>query len=305
MKMKNLEDFIYPTQKKLLSLLCKEYENIPTVIGEKFMLVSGEAPILLVAHLDTVHHDSVKHICETENGNILMSPQGIGGDDRCGVYALHKIFSLSETKPWLLFTCDEEIGGIGAEDFCSAYAKDKLPKDLDNLKMIIEIDRKGSNDAVYYDCFNESFEAYITGKGFTTEWGSFSDISYIAPELGVAAVNLSSGYYNTHTLHEYIVRSELEDVIQRVCEIVQESISPDIPRFDYEDSDYTYYYMDEFAKNYVIEECYKKRKEPNVFDKMYDALLDYYAEDELEDLREVYGDSVIPALYESEFNAIK
>ena len=58
-----------------------------------------------------------------------------------------------------------------------------------------------------------NFEAYITGKGFTTAIGSFSDISLIAPELGVAAVNFSSGYYNAHTLHEFIDVNELNDKV--------------------------------------------------------------------------------------------
>ena len=31
-------------------------------------------------------------------GNILSSPQGIGGDDRCGVYALVKVHELSAVE---------------------------------------------------------------------------------------------------------------------------------------------------------------------------------------------------------------
>ena len=86
-----------------------------------------------------------------------------------------------------------------------------MPTELDALKFLVEIDRKGANDAVYYDCDNPDFEEYITGKGFQTAIGSFSDISLLAPELGVAAVNLSSGYYNAHTLHEFINVNELHD----------------------------------------------------------------------------------------------
>ncbi len=105
--------------------------------------------------------------------------------------------------------CDEEIGGLGAKKFCLAHKQHQLSKELDGLKFLIELDRKGKNDAVYYQCDNPDFEAYITDKGFKTEQGSFSDISLIAPELGIAAVNLSSGYYSPHTFHEYIIRSEL------------------------------------------------------------------------------------------------
>ena len=155
---------------------------------------------MLVAHLDTVHEQPVKDICLSADGNILMSPQGIGGDDRCGVFALCKIYKSAQVKPWLLFTCEEEVGGIGAKYFCLAHKQKQLPKNLDILKLIIEIDRRGSNDAVFYQCANLDFEKYIIDKGFKTAQGFFSDISLIAPELGIAAVNLSSGYYNAHSL---------------------------------------------------------------------------------------------------------
>ena len=83
--MKKLEDFLMPTQKELFSKLCDRFKGRTTVCKNSYILVRGEAPIMLVAHLDTVHKAPVKHICKTQNGGILMSPQGIGGDDRCGV----------------------------------------------------------------------------------------------------------------------------------------------------------------------------------------------------------------------------
>ncbi|MBR1419562.1 MAG: hypothetical protein IJ575_00670 [Selenomonadaceae bacterium] len=186
---------------------------------------------MLVAHLDTVHEKPVRDICVSADGNILMSPQGIGGDDRCGVFALVQIYNLSELKPWLLFTCDEEIGDIGAEYFCIAHKERKLPEAIGKLKFIMEIDRRGNNDAVFYDCDNHDFETYICSKGFKTARGSFSDISLLAPELGVAAVNLSSGYYSAHTLHEYIDRSQLDATIQKVIDIISDV--DELDRFEY------------------------------------------------------------------------
>ena len=223
--------------------LRRDYRGV-VFAKDKFILVCGVAPVMLVAHLDTVHAESVKDICKTDGGNILMSPQGIGGDDRCGVYALTKIFEQSQVKPFLLFTCDEEIGGVGAEWFCRAHNERRLPPELDALKFIIEIDRRGSNDAVFYDFANSDFEEYISSFGFEFAHGSFSDISLIAPELDVAAVNLSSGYYNAHTLHEYIVRSELENTISKVIEMVADADA--LPKFEYStadfaDDDYDYF----------------------------------------------------------------
>lgn len=248
--MKTLEEFIYPTQDELFNMLRNDYRGV-TFAKNKFILVRGSAPVMLVAHLDTVHEEPVQIICKSDNGNILMSPQGIGGDDRCGAYALAKIYELSEVKPYLLFTCDEEIGGVGADWFCRAHNGKRLPPELDALKFIIEIDRRGSNDAVFYDCYNPDFEEFILSFGFEFAHGSFSDISTIAPELGVAAVNLSSGYHNPHTLHEYINRAELEHTIQRVIQIIKELDA--LPRFEYvtadlPDDDFDYYSDDDYFR---------------------------------------------------------
>ena len=112
--MKKLEDFLRSTQKQVFKLLAKKFKGNAILSKGNFILVRGTAPILLVAHLDTVHTEPVKQICASENGTILMSPQGIGGDDRCGVFALVKLYQSAQVKPWLLFTCDEEVGGLGA-----------------------------------------------------------------------------------------------------------------------------------------------------------------------------------------------
>ena len=212
--MKNLEDFLPPSQKQLFKRLCKKFKGNTLISKGNFILVHGLAPVMLVAHLDTVHEQHVRDICLSADKNILMSPQGIGGDDRCGVFALCKIYKSAQIKPWLLFCCDEEVGGLGAKKFSLAHQQHQLPKEIDYLKFIIELDRKGKNDAVYYRCDNPDFEAYISGKGFKTAQGSFSDISVIAPELNIAAVNLSCGYYHAHTRHEYINRSQLDAVIR-------------------------------------------------------------------------------------------
>ena len=231
-----LEDFLRPTQKQLFKRLCKKFKGKTLINKGNFILVQGLAPVMLVAHLDTVHEQPVRDICLSADRNILMSPQGIGGDDRCGVFALVKVFQSAQIKPWLLFCCDEEVGGLGAKKFCITHSQHQLPNELDNLKFIIELDRKGKNDAVYYRCANSNFEKYITSKGFKTAQGSFSDISLIAPELGIAAVNLSCGYYHAHTRHEYINRSQLDDTIQKVINIVSESYRDDLPIFDYRKS---------------------------------------------------------------------
>ncbi len=303
--MKNLEDFLRPTQKQLFKHLAKKFKGKTLISKGNFILVQGQASIMLVAHLDTVHEQPVKDICTSADGNIIMSPQGIGGDDRCGVFALVKVFQSAQVKPWLLFTCEEEVGGIGAKYFCLAHKQKQLPKNLDKLKLIIEIDRRGTNDAVFYQCANTDFEKYITDKGFKTAQGSFSDISLIAPELGIAAVNLSSGYYSPHTLHEYIVRSELESTIEKVSEMVSDAAKPDFPKFVYVENFIKPYhskkirYYDDLATFYT-EQDNLPQKIPSEYQDIYEALLDVYSLKELESFRAEYGDQILWQIYSDE-----
>lgn len=318
--MNRLEDCLYPTQKELFNIIRKTYGGKAISRNGGYVLVKGDAPVVLVAHLDTVHKTPVKTICRSEDGDILMSPQGIGGDDRCGVYALMKTYEKSEVKPWLLFTCDEEIGGKGADKFADDYCAKRTPKALRNVKLLIEIDRKGMNDAVYYDCDNRELEQYITDKGFETDYGSYSDISAIAPEMGIAAVNLSSGYYNAHTTHEYIVRSQLEQTINKVVEIVAESCGAEFPKYKYIEAVRNYkwtgksfptsaygkgWYKD-YGLSYAKDDDYggyqyAPEDLPIEYADYYEELLGFYSYVELEEIRKAYGDSAILELYESEF----
>jgi len=301
--MNNLEKFLLPTQKELFKRITKLYTGAIVRRGS-YILVPGQAPVMLVAHLDTVHPTPVKTICRSDNGNILMSPEGIGGDDRCGVYALVTAHKQAPVKPWLLFTCDEEVGGVGACVFCKEYSKGKLPKRLDDLKALIEIDRKGHSDAVYYDCENEEFMDYITSKGFKPAFGSFSDISLVAPELGVAAVNLSAGYYNAHTKFEYINRKQLDNTIGKVVEIIADSVNEEFPQYEYADH-MCFPDLDGRGWGRDFDVRYEKdgfniKLIPAHIRSQYKALLDFYSVYELEEIRALQGDRAIAMLANAE-----
>lgn len=65
--------------------------------------------------MDTVHRQPVEQICYSADGAVTMSPQGIGGDDRCGVWMILQI--LRTAKCHVLFCEDEEVGCVGAKKF--------------------------------------------------------------------------------------------------------------------------------------------------------------------------------------------
>ena len=109
--------------------------------------------------------------------------------------------------------CGEEFIGIGAKKFTGGSLRPQV-------NYIVELDRRGNNDAVFYRCDNPEFEDFVTSFGFETAGGSCSDISYIAPYLETAAVNISCGYYCEHQRHEYIHLEEIELNADRVAQMV-------------------------------------------------------------------------------------
>lgn len=225
----DLKDFLYSV------LLGLDYD---VVYADGYLFAKGNVPVMLCAHMDTVHKKPVENIYMSDNG-CIWSPQGIGGDDRCGIYTA--IMSIRDgRKPYILFTEDEEIGCIGAGYFADDVFNGVIKEEDININFIIEIDRKGSNDSVYYSCDNPEFEKFIDGYGFKTAWGSCSDISDVAPALGVAAVNLSSGYYNAHTTDEYIVLDELYNIIDRVNTIIKDAADGKTVKYEYIESKYSY-----------------------------------------------------------------
>lgn len=214
----------------VVTKLKKKYDDL--YIHKDFVYAKGTVPICLVAHLDTVHAEVPQVFVEEEDK--ISSPQGIGGDDRCGVYAILQIIQKHSCS--VLFCCDEEIGGVGA----SVFSQSSLAKQAE-FQYMIELDRKGKTDAVFYDCDNPKFTDFITDFGpWTENFGTFSDISYLAPAVGCAAVNLSVGYYNQHTLKEYVVPSEVDYCIDSVCRLIEATTDKDV--YEYIEAEYEPYY---------------------------------------------------------------
>ena len=83
-------------------------------------------------------------------------------------------------------------------------------------------DRRGTNDAVFYNCDNPDFTEFVCSFGFKENHGSFSDISVIAPYLKTAAVNISVGYFNEHRLHEMIDTHAMCKNVRRLAAMLRQ-----------------------------------------------------------------------------------
>lgn len=76
--------------KKMLKAELKS-RGYPVTDKPGYLYAEGAIPVLLVAHMDTVHRQLVEQVCYSADGVVAMSPQGIGG----GQYQLRLLLRAS------------------------------------------------------------------------------------------------------------------------------------------------------------------------------------------------------------------
>jgi putative aminopeptidase FrvX len=150
----------------------------------------------VVAHTDTVHAIDTINVKEemlpnaqkeiklalkayNDNGN----PTGIGGDDKCGVYAcLELLKELPNLKA--AFFVAEETGCKGS------FNSD--PEFFKNVGYVIQFDAPENN----------MISEYLMSKYHRHP---YTDIYPLNQRYGISCFNISIGYYNYHTKNEYVV----------------------------------------------------------------------------------------------------
>lgn len=172
--------------------------------------------VMLSALIDTVHIDMPREVIEEEfvDGTHISSQQGIGGDDRAGVYAILKIIErLSKFEylfpKYILFTNFEEVGLFGSKKFVKDYM-DKL-----EVGYIYEFDATGDRVVFPKGMKNNKFKDYIL-KYFTYGGTGYPcDIDELMMGFNAAAVNIGVGYENFHKINEYVNVDMLNSQILR------------------------------------------------------------------------------------------
>ena len=203
-----------------------KYDNI--IITKDYIIATGDIPIALVAHMDTVFKTPVSDLYYDQRKGVLWSPEGLGADDRAGIFAIIKILQ-EGYRPSVILTTGEEDGGVGACALIEAFPDCPFP----NLKYMIQLDRHGTNDCVFYDCYCPEFVDYVESFGFCERWGSFTDISFLMPEWQIVGVNLSVGYEDEHSYTEILNINPLFDTIRKVKKMLSEK---NIPTFVYDET---------------------------------------------------------------------
>ena len=235
-ELKSIEQFFQITQENLLKIMGKylksKYDKV--FYTKDYIIAVGDIPVALVAHMDTVFTTPPEEIFYDRAKNVMWSPDGLGADDRAGVYAIVQLVKKGY-RPTVILTTDEEKGALGASTLIKEHAK--APMDLN---YIIQLDRRGSVDCVFYDCENREFEEYVEKFGFVTAYGTFSDISVICPEWGIAGVNLSIGYVNEHSHSEVLYIGNMLATIEKVEHMLQEASTSKF--FKYIPATYLKYY---------------------------------------------------------------
>ena len=213
------------------------------------LFVHGNVPVMLVCHTDIVgtgNPDSFFYQTEQDGTTTLMAydKRTLGGDDRCGQYIV--LEALKELipqgiKPYILFTSDEEKGCIGASSFVKA-----MPTNEYDIKFMIELDRRGANDLVYYDCDgHEEFMKFCEqSTGYVHNFGSYSDIVELMDSWHICGVNMSCGYYNEHTSNEYVVIEEMMNTLHTLVNWLENVNYDELERFEYEPKQYGYGKLD-------------------------------------------------------------
>lgn len=180
-----------------------------------FLPGSRKDRVLLVAHADTVWHNShkLKVAFDGEDhglfysatrkkgldkyGDPAMNGIGIGADDRAGIAALWVLSALGHS---ILITGGEECGCLGSYKLMSSKRMAAL---IQEHNFALQFDRRGRKDLVFYNVGTKEFAKFMQIEtGYDPAPGSHTDICVLCEKI--PGVNMSIGYANEHTVNEIL-----------------------------------------------------------------------------------------------------
>lgn len=241
LEMNDLVNLCRYSQADLYSILINElkmlgykvYANDQSSTCSRYIYAVGDTPICLTAHLDTVFgYNRNKNI--SINRNIISSDEGLGADDRVGVYMILKIIKTYKCN--VLFLEDEECGHSGAVHFIAGPYKDMFIK---QNNFCIDLDMAGSNILTFYETTNKDFQKDVTNilLNYKVRDPKLGASDLIELTIGwdkegrngiqhyegtnVASFNIGVGYYDEHTLEEYVDFNEVQQAIKDVKKIIE------------------------------------------------------------------------------------
>ena len=105
-EVKSIEQFFQLTQASLLKIMGRYLESKFEKVyrTQEYIVAVGDIPVAIVAHLDTVFTTPPENIFYDRVKNVMWSPDGLGADDRAGIWAIIKIIKTTKLRPHIIFT---------------------------------------------------------------------------------------------------------------------------------------------------------------------------------------------------------
>lgn len=176
----------------------------------------------VIAHTDTVHliepievreemrpnaHKEMKLALKAYNDK--GAPTGIGGDDKCGVFACLELLKEMDNLKAAFFVA-EETGCHG-----SRMADERF---FENVGYVIQFDAPENwmitetcfgaklfdRDGEFFDKCNQVLTENMNDK-MRYMVHPYTDVYALKTKFDFSCINFSIGYYNYHTRHEYVI----------------------------------------------------------------------------------------------------
>lgn len=223
-------------EQKLTSLIlnyCKDIPNITYYLDDCSNLfitkntTNQKWVSCIIAHQDMVLAGPGPRTMSIRNGQIRGFQKGtgvpcnLGADDGLGVcIALQLLTILPDIK--VIFTTQEEVGGIGAIRACSNR------EFFRNINFFIQADRRGSSDLITHtngiNVATKEFIADISDLmikyNYTINSGTFTDVGIFVETFSIVGVNISVGYVHEHSSSEYTVIEHTENCLNFIYSIL-------------------------------------------------------------------------------------
>lgn len=208
-------------------------QNIPDVRIEtdkagNLLLIKGqgESYPCLVAHMDQVQQNHSRDFTVVETDDILFgySPskrryEGLGADDKNGIWIALKCLEKFEVLK-VAFFVEEEVGCGGSYSADVTFFSD--------CRFVVEADRRGHKDLIVEIgrieiCSKMFIEAMHPERfGYAPTDGMMTDVEALYDNgVGLSCINVSCGYYDPHTDHEFTVKKDLQNCLAFVQHVVE------------------------------------------------------------------------------------
>lgn len=241
--------------------------NIPAAVvtqdahGNLFV-TKGEAESYpcLCAHMDQVQHlHPTDFVCIEDQGVIFgYSPKqhkqcGLGADDKNGIFIALQCLEHYDVLKCAFFV-GEEIGCVGSHAADIEFFAD--------CRFCAQIDRRGNSDMVTSISFgsicSEEFAkaADCETYGYAVSTGLMTDVEALRCNgVTVSCINMSCGYYEPHTDHEFTVVEDVKKCHVFVCHLIEHCTSV----YPHKEDDYEYYgsrdEWNDYSSYYSYDEC--------------------------------------------------